>query len=124
MGWIFSGVPYCILTLHHCNHNHRIYDLRSKMEQGSLQQHEGTITAMDFHSRNMVSAAEDGKICIWRTKDWECLKSIRGHQGRINALSIHPTGKLALSVGSDRRLRCWDLTRGIKAAASKLFAGK
>ena len=37
---------------------------------------------------------------------------MRGHKGAVNALSVHPTGRLALSVARDGQLRMWDLLRG------------
>lgn len=33
-------------------------------------------------------------------------------RGRINAISIHPSGKLALSVAKDKTLRMWNLMTG------------
>jgi hypothetical protein len=40
----------------------------------------GTITTLAFFSKtHMISTGEDGKLCIWRTKDWECLRVLKGH---------------------------------------------
>jgi hypothetical protein len=36
---------------------------------------------------------------------------MKGHKGMVNALSVHPSGRLALSVAHDRQLRMWDLLR-------------
>ncbi|KAG5462701.1 MAG: WD40 repeat-like protein, partial [Olpidium bornovanus] len=82
----------------------RLYDLRRRKELGVLMQHKG----------------EDGTISIWRTSDWECLKTMKGHLGRVNDLAIHPTGKIALSVGSDKTLRLWNLMNGRKVMATNL----
>nr|XP_040138084.1 p21-activated protein kinase-interacting protein 1 isoform X2 [Ictidomys tridecemlineatus] len=41
----------------------------------------GTITCLKFYgSRHLISGAEDGLICVWDAKKWECLKSIRAHK--------------------------------------------
>ena len=46
--------------------------------RGSCQ---GSITALAFQgSTHMLSASEDGTLAIWRTRDWECLKVLRGHK--------------------------------------------
>ena len=37
---------------------------------------------------------------------------MQGHKAAVNSLSIHPTGRLALSVSHDGSLRMWDLTKG------------
>lgn len=30
---------------------------------------------------------------------WDCLKTMEGHKGAVNSLSVHPNGSVALSVG-------------------------
>uniref|UniRef100_A0A8C5KJ88 p21-activated protein kinase-interacting protein 1 n=1 Tax=Jaculus jaculus TaxID=51337 RepID=A0A8C5KJ88_JACJA len=93
-----------------------IYDLKKKIEHGALVHHNGTITCLKFFgSRHLISGAEDGLLCIWDAKKWECLKSIKAHKGQVTFLSIHPSGKLALSVGTDKTLRTWNLVEGRSA---------
>nr|XP_019607903.1 PREDICTED: p21-activated protein kinase-interacting protein 1 isoform X1 [Rhinolophus sinicus] len=93
-----------------------IYDMKKKIDHGSLVHHNGTITCLKFHgNRHLISGAEDGVICVWDAKKWECLKSIKAHRGHVTFLSIHPSGKLALSVGTDKTLRTWNLVEGRSA---------
>lgn len=41
----------------------------------------GTITCLKFHgNRHLISGAEDGLVCVWDAKKWECLKSIKAHK--------------------------------------------
>ena len=121
----------------------KVWDLRRRKEVGGLMQHEGstthfsislreptffglgTITHLTFSSRShLVSASEDGTLCIFRARDWAVLRSLKGHKGRVNSVSVHPSGKVALSVGKDRTLYMWDLMRGRRAASLKLGFGK
>jgi len=37
------------------------------------------------------------------------LKVLHGHKDGVNSLSVHPSGKIALSVSRDRTLRMWNL---------------
>ncbi|XP_037700037.1 p21-activated protein kinase-interacting protein 1 isoform X2 [Choloepus didactylus] len=93
-----------------------IYDMKKKIEHGALVHHNGTITCLKFYgNRHLISGAEDGLICVWNVKKWECLKSIKAHKGHVTFLSIHPSGKLALSVGTDKTLRTWNLVEGRSA---------
>ena len=102
----------------------KIYDLKKRKDLGSLAQHTGAVTALQFYSRNhLLSASEDGTICIWRTRDWECMATMKGHKGRVNGICVHPTGKIAVSVGKDRALRLWNLMTGRKASNTKLGEG-
>ncbi|KAM4688691.1 p21-activated protein kinase-interacting protein 1 [Discoglossus pictus] len=94
----------------------QIYDMKKKTEHGVLLHHNGTITCMEFHGNtHLLSGAEDGLICVWNTKKWECQTTLRAHKGHVLSLSIHPSGKLALSVGTDKTLRTWNLVEGRSA---------
>jgi protein MAK11 len=114
-------IKYSILRF--CTYN-RIYDLKKRKDLGSLVQHNGAITALQFYSKtHLLSASEDGTICIWRTRDWECMATMKGHKGRVNGMRVHPSGKIAISVGKDKALRLWNLMTGRKASVNKLGEG-
>jgi len=84
----------------------------------------GSITELHFPSRShLISASEDGTIAIFHARDWVVLRVLKGHKGRINSVGIHPSGKVALSVGVDKTLRMWDLMRGKGSASTKLGKG-
>src|ERR1700722_16969431 len=86
--------------------------------------HPGSITHLTFPSRShLLSASEDGTLCLFRARDWVVLRSLKGHKGRVNCVAVHPSGKVALSVGNDKTLRMWDLMRGRSSASTKLGKG-
>ncbi|VDC02899.1 unnamed protein product [Peniophora sp. CBMAI 1063] len=99
----------------------KVWDLRRRKEVGGLMHHQGSITHLLFPSRShLLSASEDGTLALFRARDWAVLRTLKGHTGRINSVAVHPSGKLALSVGRDRTLRMWDLMRGKGSASTKL----
>ncbi|GFO37103.1 P21-activated protein kinase-interacting protein 1-like [Plakobranchus ocellatus] len=99
----------------------RLHSLKKRKEIGSLFEHSGTVNSMIFYDNNhMFSASEDGTICLWKTKSWEMMKKLKGHKSHVMAVSVHPSGKLALSVGSDRSFLTWDLVTGKLAFQRKL----
>ncbi|TFK71425.1 WD40 repeat-like protein [Pluteus cervinus] len=99
----------------------KVWDLRRRKEIGGLMHHEGSITYLHFPSRShLLSASEDGTLCLFRARDWSVLRALKGHKGRVNCIAVHPSGKLALSVGKDRTLRMWDFMRGKGVASTKL----
>lgn len=110
----------------------RIYDLQKRKELGTLLSHQGTVTTLRFSKESgehqeahksgkwLLSGSEDGHIIIWRTKDWELFGTLKGHQGRINDLDIHPTGRVAISVSTDNTIRLWNLMTARKAAVLKI----
>mmetsp|Transcript_34250 Transcript_34250/g.57508 ORF Transcript_34250/g.57508 Transcript_34250/m.57508 type:complete len:391 (+) Transcript_34250:37-1209(+) len=101
----------------------KIYNLKKKVEIGSLLQHNGPVTCLDLYKRaNLLSGSEDKTICIWSVKGWECLHVLKGHKGALYSLSIHPSGKLAISSAKDSTIRLWDLVKGRSAHCKNLAA--
>ncbi|OLY80893.1 p21-activated protein kinase-interacting protein 1-like [Smittium mucronatum] len=99
----------------------KLFDLKKQKELGSLHEHSGTINKVEFFgSSHLISASTDATIMIFRTKDWEVLKVLRGHLKPINDISIHPSGKLAISVAQDYTAILWNLLTGQKAMRTKL----
>ncbi|XP_076601436.1 p21-activated protein kinase-interacting protein 1-like [Chaetodon auriga] len=94
----------------------QLYDMKKRTEHGALLHHDGTITCLEFYgASHLLSGGDDGLVCVWSTKKWECLKSIKAHKGPVTSLSVHPSGKLALTVGTDKTLRTWNLINGRSA---------
>ncbi|XP_064617137.1 p21-activated protein kinase-interacting protein 1-like [Liolophura sinensis] len=91
----------------------RLINLKKRTELGSLMEHEGAITCVQFYrGSHLFTASQDKTICIWKSFTWECLRTLRGHKGGVNHVSVHPSGKLALSVGKDNSMQTWNLLRG------------
>jgi len=110
----------------------KLYDLKKKIEiatfsTGSIPKAEGVVSNICFYGgTHMLTSTEKGHITFWRTKDWQCLVTLQGHnKGPVLGLDIHPSGKLALSTGKDKSLFLWNLVKGKCAFQSKLeFAGE
>ena len=123
----------------------KVWDLRRRKEVGSLSQHTGksssfnritlvwesslwrslgSITSVHFPTpSHLLATSEDSTMSLFRTSDWALLKSLKGHSGRVNHVDVHPTGRVALSVGKDKTLRMWDLMRGRGASSLPLGTG-
>lgn len=97
-----------------------VFSMEKRIKLGLIEDHVGTITDLQHHKRYILSAAEDGKICVYREGEWNCVKKLLGHKSSINSLAIHPTGKIAISVGMDNSLITWNLIKGRKAFESRL----
>ncbi|EWC43935.1 hypothetical protein DRE_01287 [Drechslerella stenobrocha 248] len=107
-----------------------LYHLHSRTHLGSLSPPSASpTTALVFPSKATLLAADDaGYIHIFRTRDWSLLTSLRcptpkpkpgcspSLDSGVNALAVHPSGKLALSVSkNERAVRMWNLMTGRKA---------
>jgi WD40 repeat protein len=75
----------------------------------------------DQSTHCIVGFNNEGKICIYKKRDWSIQHVLAGHDGGVGALAVHPTGKLALSGGvSDGKLKLWDLTKGRLSFVQKI----
>ncbi|KAI9221763.1 WD40-repeat-containing domain protein [Blastocladiella britannica] len=119
----------------------KVYSLRTLRSLGELFMHQATVCALaSFGTTHVMSGDEQGKLVVWRTKDWEPLTTLKGHKyftlfslseqeltlryfftrAAILGIAFHPSGKLALTVSADRQLFCWNLLRGLKATRTRL----
>jgi protein MAK11 len=99
----------------------KVYDMTTKRELGTITRSEGMVTCLEFYgSTHLFCGTERGDILAWKSHHWEQLPSLKGHTDRVNSVSVHPSGALALSVSKDKTLKLWDLSKGIVAHTNKL----
>ncbi|KAK4796952.1 hypothetical protein SAY86_029278 [Trapa natans] len=98
-----------------------VYDLAAASSLGSLYHHSASVTALEFYTppqlsfpRNLLSAAADGSLSIFDADPFVHLKTLWAHKkgSGVNSVSVHPSGKLALTVGRDECLGMINLLRG------------
>ncbi|KAL6765140.1 WD40-repeat-containing domain protein [Haematococcus lacustris] len=107
-----------------------LYDMKHDQDLGFLMNPgEGAVPCLQFFCpqgpgaapSHMLSGSADGSIAIWQAGcNWQHLKQMKGHKGAVNGLSLHPSGRVALSVAHDSSLRMWDLSRGRCTYTAKL----
>ena len=86
--------------------------MEKKKELGTLLHHNGSVGKIEFvpnenrRSNWAISSGEDGKLILWRKKDWTALLEIQAHHEAASyhyspVISVHPTGRLCLSIGTE-----------------------
>ncbi|GAB2297290.1 hypothetical protein Dimus_031402 [Dionaea muscipula] len=99
----------------------KLYDLTTCSELGSLLHHSSSVTSLSFFSppsspssfpRNLLSGSDDGFLSIYDTDPFVLLMTVKVHRKGVNDLAVHPTGKLALTVGRDSSFGMVNLVRG------------
>eukprot|EP00873_Tetraselmis_striata_P026041 jgi/Tetstr1/446305/TSEL_033849.t1 len=108
-----------------------VYDLNSGADLGFLMHPGyGAITCLDSFTppespvpTHLLSGGEDGVVNVWQAGgEWEHLQSMTGHKAAVSSVALHPSGRVAMSVGLDAGLRLWDLARGKTSYCSMLAA--
>ncbi|KAL7606681.1 hypothetical protein Lser_V15G15537 [Lactuca serriola] len=106
----------------------KIYDLSTSSEVGSLNDPTATVTSLALYTppslssfpRNLFSAYDDGNISLYDADPFVHLKTMKIHKKGVNDLSVHPSGKLALTVGRDSCLAMVNLVRGRRSFCCSL----
>ncbi|CAG8489645.1 3655_t:CDS:10 [Paraglomus occultum] len=55
----------------------------------------------------LVTGGYDGLVNIWSADDWQLLKSLAGHDGKVMAVDISGDNKFIVSSGFDRTFKLW-----------------
>jgi len=104
----------------------KIYDLSTCSEIGSLH-HSATVTSLSFFTpssfsfpRNLIAASEDGSVSIYDADPFVHLKTVKVHRKAVNSICIHPSGRLALTVGRDECMAMVNLVRGRRSFYCRL----
>ncbi|XP_055911573.1 p21-activated protein kinase-interacting protein 1-like [Eupeodes corollae] len=101
-----------------------IYDMKTRKQSQILLSHEGTVNGIEFTSddTHILSAGDDGRLVAVRLSNWHVGATWKkAHSGSpVTHISCHPSGKLALSLGSDQILRTWNLVKGRVAYKTNL----
>ena len=107
----------------------KVFDSNAQKDMGTLIQHTGAVSSLAFYGHgdlpspypsNLLSGSDDGTVCIWNTEAWILYKTMKGHKKGVSDLTIHPSGRICLSVGRDSQLNMYDLLKGRRSFTTKL----
>jgi len=59
-------------------------------------------------THTLVSGSHDGTARVWDAWSGECLATLTGHSGRINAVRVAPGGATLLTCSDDSTARVWE----------------
>jgi protein MAK11 len=93
-----------------------------RQQECQLGEHRAAVTATAFAGPGHAMTGDvRGNLSLWRAGEWGRVHVIAGaHAGRVESISVHPSGRAALTVGADRTVALWDLARGKKAFGGSL----
>ncbi|ERM99182.1 hypothetical protein AMTR_s00092p00076290 [Amborella trichopoda] len=88
----------------------RVFDINQRAEIGTLIRDNGAASCLAFYGFSpknssinfpvhLITGSEQGSISIFDVEALVHLKSIRAHKKGVNDLTIHPTGRVVLSIG-------------------------
>ena len=60
----------------------------------------------------IISASVDKSICIWDSETGDCLKTLSGHSGFVNAVAFSHDDNLIVSASCDSTIKIWDSVTG------------
>ena len=102
----------------------RVWDLRTGENLWALEGHDSPVTcvAVNAEGTRAVSGGKQGDLLVWDLSRGNCLRILApaispavrttGHSLEVEAVSITPCGKTAVSAGTDEVVRVWDIEHG------------
>uniref|UniRef100_A0A182VW72 WD_REPEATS_REGION domain-containing protein n=1 Tax=Anopheles minimus TaxID=112268 RepID=A0A182VW72_9DIPT len=92
-----------------------LLDMREGTKVTEFLHHDGTINALVFSNNgsHLLSGSSDGSMVAINMSKLAVDKTWKSaHKSAVQSISIHPQGKMALTLGSDMTLKTWDLITG------------
>ncbi len=89
----------------------RLWDSQTGRSVLALPGHRGRVTFVHLwsHLRAAVSLSEDDRIVLWNLEDGTAWEDWKARDEGLIAGSASPDGRFLVTVGSNRRLRLWEL---------------
>lgn len=115
----YTVVPDTFLSIGY-DETMAIFSLTKRVQCGELKTpfNLGTPTCSSFaptklSSTHALIGFSSGKIVIYKRKSWSIEHILMGHDEKgVNCITVHRSGKMALSGGRDGKIVLWDLMRG------------
>ncbi|XP_076929531.1 uncharacterized protein LOC143593973 [Bidens hawaiensis] len=106
----------------------KIYDLSTSSEIGSLSDPSSTVTSLVLYTppalaafpRNLFASFGDGNVSLYDADPFVHLKTVKVHKKGVNDMSVHLSGRVALTVGRDSGLGMVNLVRGKRSFFCRL----
>lgn len=103
-----------------------IFDMLKRQELSLLNQQRGTVTTLAFtpDTSHLFVGDSSGALIAYSTATWEIHKIWpKAHKGNgVSLIRIHPSGKLAITLGTELNMQLWNLIRGTCVNTTNLKA--
>ncbi|GJQ08911.1 hypothetical protein GpartN1_g702.t1 [Galdieria partita] len=86
----------------------KVYQLDQLQELVTLYDLQVPVNSVDIQPQTgLLGGGEEGKVFYYPYARWSKPKYLKGHMGNVHSVSLHPTGKICLSVARDKCLKLW-----------------
>ena len=90
-----------------------IYDIQKNTQLGEINCQQGVITKIAVVGNLVITGGEDGSVMVWKVGTWERICKSKEHKS-IEALDVHPSGKMMITAGKEKKLMLWNLLKFIR----------
>jgi len=91
----------------------------------TIPAHQGLVSNVRFQPEDgeyLLSSAYDNTVKIWSTRDYQLIKALPGHEGKVMRAEISPDNKFIASCSFDRTWKLWAEEEGAAGRAEERAA--
>jgi WD40 repeat protein len=78
-------------------------------EVASMNGHVGSVTSLVFTEKTLISAGDDGALCVWDKTSWGKKGEVQAHDDRISGIGVSEDGTVVYSCSLDGTIKAWHL---------------
>ena len=89
-----------------------MWDLEAQKVAASLKEHRVSCTALAVPSNNLnilATASQDTNVKVWDLRTSKSVYTLKGHEGKVNALSFSPSTEWIASGDEDGIIKVWGM---------------
>jgi WD40 repeat protein len=94
-------------------------DRASRMRAGRSSESSIESLALSADGEALLVASQDGSLEWWRVRGFSLAASVAAHRGLVYDLAFAPSGKRAVSVGRDGKLKLWSLSEQLDSETAQ-----
>ncbi|GAB5362761.1 hypothetical protein AAMO2058_000826200 [Amorphochlora amoebiformis] len=93
-----------------CDNSLRIWDLRKRKGIYTILAHSKLISNVRYSPKGsdfLLSSSYDETVKIWSARDYQLIKTLKGHEGRVMRVEMSDDGQMVASTSFDRTWKLW-----------------
>ena len=90
-----------------------VEEIQKEIREMELKGHQAIVRTVCFNPMNPTVLLSGGlmenDVKVWDAETGQNVANLKGHQGNVNSIKASSDGSFAVSVGTDKKIKIWDI---------------